>query len=331
MLGSALGLLLLPPALLQRRGALELAAAASSTPLAASAWCGNSFPPFAYSLPWFEFDSSACSVRIVGDLKPELDKGLRPLVAVPSPGLTYEYLENLEALTVSQRRVGFIGLPLSGDTKALAQSLATAITTLDAKRGVHLLAHGLAAPVALKAAALATPGLVSSIILTSPIGSAQDVEPSIQDALAESQAPLLATIVSKGRICVDATAEASSKVSSQLFAELQRSLRGRESELRPVSQLVAATPPLPLLLALSEAGDVISQAATHDILTAARSRGDGSSLVRDATFASSGPLPFVDAREEYGTAILDFCDEVDGVRSRRVAVAGGDQRVMGRV
>lgn len=33
----------------------------------------------------------------------------------------------------------------------------------------------------------------------------------------------------------------------------------------------------------------------------------------------------------FGAALLDFVDAVDGVRTRRVVVSGGDQRVTGRV
>jgi hypothetical protein len=336
-------------AAVDRSTALRLAAAATGAcmPLRALAWCGNPFPPFAYSLPWFEFEASSYEVRIVGDLRAEVDKGLRPLLAVASPGLSYEYLENLEALTVSQRRVGFVALPPAGESvPGLAEDLVAAIGSLDAKRGVHLLAHGLAAPVALSAAASAPAGTIASLIISSPVGCGADVAPAARDALSKS---LLYTTATRGRACVDATAGTSAQPPARLLARLQRDLNGggeaasgggmeggdggRESDggLSPVAELAAAAPPIPLLLTRGAAGDVSSEAAVRATLAAARARGDGGSFVREASFAGSVPLPFVDAPAAFGTAVLDFCDGVDGVRTRRVVVAGGDQRVTGKI
>ena len=92
-----------------RRSAIHLASATPLAPLAsADAWCGEPFPPFAYSLPWYELDVGdgvsrpKLPVRIVGDLAVETKRRLRPLLVLPSPGLSYEYLENLEALSVSE-------------------------------------------------------------------------------------------------------------------------------------------------------------------------------------------------------------------------------------
>eukprot|EP00962_Isochrysis_galbana_P016323 scaffold4662_cov79-Isochrysis_galbana.AAC.2 len=204
-----------------RATALRLAVAATGAcvPLRASAWCGNAFPPFAYSLPWFEFETASCDVRIVGDLKAEVDKGLRPLVAVASPGFSYEYLENLEALTVSQRRVGFVALPAASDSvRELAHDLVAALGSLDAKRGVHVLAHGLAAPIVLTAAAAAPAGTFASLILSSPVGCGADVALGARDALSQSAAPLLWTTATRGRACVDATAGASGQPPARLLA-----------------------------------------------------------------------------------------------------------------
>jgi len=320
---------------LARRAALRLATAGAAFPSGASAWCGNPFPPFAYSLPWFEFDASGCEIRIIGDLQPEVDKGLRPLVAVPSLGLSFEYLENLEALTITQRRVGFVALPASDSAERLTQALVAALGSLDAKRGVHLLAHGLAAPVALAAAAAAPPGTVASLILTSPVGCLSDVDPAFHEALAASPAPLLATAAAQGRVCVDAAVDAARKSPASAVAAAQRLLRGDQSHLTSISELVAATGasgvPTPLLLTRGDCGDVTSAPAMRAMVSAARARADGSSFVRFASFARSGPLPFVDEGEAFGASVLDFCDAVDGVTTRRVVVAGGDQRIAGRI
>lgn len=181
-----------------RRAALKLVCAAGCATACAPggravAWCGNPYPAFAYSLPWFEFDSaSGCSLRVVGDLQQEVDKGLRPIVVVPSPGLRYDYMENLEALTVSERRVCFVTLPAAGDVSALSKALLSAVRGLDAERGVHLLAHGLAAPVAIAASAAAPAGAVASLTLVSPLGCLDDASATARKALAAaSPTPLL--------------------------------------------------------------------------------------------------------------------------------------------
>eukprot|EP00966_Prymnesium_polylepis_P044342 1027676-Prymnesium_polylepis.1 len=96
---------------LPRRATARLAAAAVAARwLAASpavAWCGEPYPPFAYTLPWFEFDAGAppegqVLMRVVGDNRPEAAKKLSPLLVLPSPALSFEYLETLEALTISE-------------------------------------------------------------------------------------------------------------------------------------------------------------------------------------------------------------------------------------
>ena len=100
-----------------RRLALQracLAAAAVLSPrLPASAWCGEKYPSWAYFLKWdetsvpFEWDGQKGEVycRVVGDKQRESKTGVPPVLLVGNPGLGHDYLENLEALTVSDRRV----------------------------------------------------------------------------------------------------------------------------------------------------------------------------------------------------------------------------------
>ena len=162
-----------------------LAALPAALPRSGLAWCGDPFPPYAYSLPWFEFDVAKLPVRVVGDRKAELDNKMRPLLVLPSVGLSYEYLENLEALTISQRRIAFADL-----SSAAAPSLGTlvaqvgeAVAALEAPFGVHVLAHGYSAALALALAQRGGKG-VASLILASPLGSLDDAAPAAREALA---------------------------------------------------------------------------------------------------------------------------------------------------
>ena len=114
--------------------------------------CGDPFPPYAYSLPWFEFDAGPgkLPLRVVGDLKAERDQKMRPLLVLPSPGLSYEHLENLEALTISQRRVAFADLRSAGAPDALVARILDAVAALESPGGVHLLGYGYGAALALR-------------------------------------------------------------------------------------------------------------------------------------------------------------------------------------
>ena len=125
----------------------------SLLPRDAIAWCGDPFPPYAYSLPWFEFDAglSKLPLRIVGDLKAEREQNMLPLLVLPSPGLSYEYLENLEALTISQSRVAFADLRTGAAAPdALVARILDAVAALESPGGVHLLGYGYGAALALR-------------------------------------------------------------------------------------------------------------------------------------------------------------------------------------
>jgi len=185
-----------------RRLALHLAAAWCTWRTApvepSAAWCGAPYPPFAYSLPWYEFPVGSAAVRVVGDISAERAKKLSPLLVLPPPGLGYEYLETLEALTISERRVAFATLaPASPD--ALAEQVGATLESLEAPRA-HVLAHATAAPAALALAA-ARPRAVASLVLASPLLTADDAGPA--------RAPLelsdfLGSATSSARACVDA-------------------------------------------------------------------------------------------------------------------------------
>ena len=102
------------------RRAVFAAVALSSRPFPAPAWCGAAFPPYAYSLPWFEFSAEKITpMRVVGDKGAETARNMSPLLVLPPPGLTYEYLETLEAITISDRRVAFAILKPAASLDAL--------------------------------------------------------------------------------------------------------------------------------------------------------------------------------------------------------------------
>ena len=198
----------------------------SLLPRDAIAWCGDPFPPYAYSLPWFEFDAgpSKLPLRIVGDLKAEREQNMLPLLVLPSPGLSYEYLENLEALTISQRRVAFADLRTGAAAPdALVARILDAVAALESPGGVHLLGYGYGAALALRvysSSAVSSGAVcgydsepacpatlcgsccnpmwpmllsyvvqvrVASLILASPLGTLDDAEPARREELANER------------------------------------------------------------------------------------------------------------------------------------------------
>ena len=87
----------------------------------------------------------------MGDLKAEREQNMLPLLVLPSPGLSYEYLENLEALTISQRRVAFADLRTGAAAPdALVGRILDAVAALESPGGVHLLGYGYGAALALR-------------------------------------------------------------------------------------------------------------------------------------------------------------------------------------
>jgi len=291
-----------------RAAALRLATAALvSVPThPAIAWCGKPYPPYAYQLPWFEFQAGSTPVRIIGDNRPESTRRLSPILVLPSPGLSYEYMENLEAFTVSERRVCFAALSAPATVAQLAAQARAALDALEAPGRAHVVAHGAGAVAAL-ALASAAPSRVASLVLVSPFATADDLEPAARDA--GSSRPLLASASTSGRACVDAvlqTAGAGASVGAVLAGAAPP---GVAALAEPAARAV------PALVVRGSRGDV-SSAATASALLAALPRATA------ATFDASGPLPFVDEDERFREAALNLFDAADGVATRR-AVMGG--------
>ena len=291
-----------------RAAALRLATAALvSVPThPAIAWCGKPYPPYAYQLPWFEFQAGSTPVRIIGDNRPESARRLSPVLVLPSPGLSYEYMENLEAFTVSERRVCFCSLSAPATVAQLAAQARAALDALEAPGRAHVVAHGAGAVAAL-ALASAAPSRVASLVLVSPFANTDDLEPAARDA--GSSRPLLASASTSGRACVDAvlqTAGAGASVGAVLAGAAPP---GVAALAEPAARAV------PALVVRGSRGDV-SSAATASALLAALPR------ATVATFDASGPLPFVDEDERFREAALSLFDAADGVATRR-AVMGG--------
>lgn len=152
-----------------RRHAIASAVAAALAPRVkpAEAWCGEQFPPWAYYLKWdqiavpFEYGGvkGETFCRVVGDVAREQKAGVPPVLLVGNPGVGYDYMENMEALSVSDRRVievVFAGTAkgdatpaalLSADAQAAQLRAICATLKLSA---VHVVSHGLGAVPALR-------------------------------------------------------------------------------------------------------------------------------------------------------------------------------------
>ncbi len=303
-----------------RRGVVGGAAtlASSSAFSAAHAWCGDPYPPYAYSLPWYEFKAGAVPMRVVGDSMAEARKKLRPLLVLPSPGLTYEYLENLEGLCVSERRVAFAALSTDAATAAqLGAQAAAALERLEVP-SAHVMGHGFGALAALALRA-AAPSKVASLVLASPLGSLDDVDPSQRGAMEDGSEPLLASQAApRSRACVESEL---SRLRAARLADspFQRALR--TGALPALSAAAAAADGdlldygasgVPTLVTRGGAGDVCREATALRLVERL-----GAPPARLSSFGGSGALAMVDEKAAYLEAVLDFFDTVDGTRSRR--------------
>ena len=293
-------------------------ASALMQPRIAHAWCGAPYPPYAYSLPWFQFGADGADVRVVGDFGQEKAKGLSPLLCIPSPGLTYEYLETLEALTISERRVAFVTLRSPTSAEAIGRQATAALLSLEAPR-VHVLGHGTGAAAALLLQAL-EPTRVKSLILASPLATIESAIPAAREALEVSLLPLLQTAVTTtARSCVEAEL-ARARIPAAAAVLRDRGLPPFEELLRA---LATSAPPPPLLLTRGS-GDVSSEATALAILQAIAG-------ARLASFVGSGAMAHVDQRAEYNERLLTFLDLVDGKTTRRAIMLPGTMRPGGSI
>lgn len=194
------------PAAIQRRSAVRtalLAAAAaytSSPSKPALAWCGERFPSWAYYLKWdqvdvpFEYEgkpAGTVSYRIVGDKARESSTGVPPVLVCGTPGLGYEYMENMEALTVSDRRVVEVTFSPTAPIESGGIQLASVCKALGIPV-VHVVAHGLGAVPALSLVGASGSGSIRSLTLISPYGALSDLREDARASVLASSAGALA-------------------------------------------------------------------------------------------------------------------------------------------
>jgi pimeloyl-ACP methyl ester carboxylesterase len=297
---------------------------AAASPAPSAAWCGAAFPPYAYQLPWFEFAVGAdqAAMRVVGDAAVERARKLSPLLVLPPPGLTYEYLEPLEALTISERRIAFVAFRPSAGLEQYAAQAAAALEALEASGGVHVLGHGTGAVTALALRA-ARPDRVKSLILASPLASLDDAVEGAREALAAGPPPLLeASASTKARACVDAEIRRA-RQQPAAAAAFGAALGATQSDAFAELLRGAGASGVPLLLTRGSA-DLSSEATAQRI----RERVPGTQL---ATFEGSGSLAHVDLRSAYNARVLDYLDAADGVQTRRSIMLPGSMAPGGSV
>lgn len=112
--------------------------------------------------------------RVVGDVTRETSTGVPPVLVAGTPGIGYEYLENLEALTISDRRVIEVTFSATAPIETCGLQLAAVCNQLKVPT-VHVVAHGLGAPAALSVAAEGSGLGVRSLSLVSPYGALSDL------------------------------------------------------------------------------------------------------------------------------------------------------------
>ena len=327
---------------LSRRGAVRsalVAAAATFGPSQpARAWCGERFPSWAYYLTWderavpFEVQGVKGVVlyRVVGDVAREEKSKVPPVLVVGTPGLGYEYLENLEALTVSDRRVIEVTFAGTGDgarapaalrtVDAWTEQLRLVCQSLDVQT-VHLVAHGLGAGPALQLASRAVAGSpaprVRSLSLVSPFGTAADLREGARGALLSApdgprqSSLLLPTTSGNARgSCIAESRAAAGKPSLVGAGELLLASSGAEplGSASLGQRLQSATAAgLPVLLATGGAADLVDAGGWDGVPNG----------VQRLAFTGSGHLPFIEQREQFLTSLLTFLDKADGVETNR--------------
>ena len=325
-----------PSGSVPRRALLAAAALLTQAPPApARAWCGENFPSWAFYLKWDQSalplqdnpKAGATSYRIVGDLVRESKAGVPPILVVGAPGIGYEYLENFEALTVSDRRVVFVALagtaPASSSSSTFDTSLATPEAGAAQLAGVckslglpavHVVAHGLGAPAALRFAASST-SVVRSLTLSSPYGSVADLRQGALDLSSVKSLPQLAglllptvstnardTCVAEARTAGGGPVLLPALTGASPFASLGGAKLGER-----LTALRGTGSSLPVLLASGGARDLVDADAWVDVPP----------WVSRKRFGGSGHLPFVEERDAFLLSCLEFLDGVDGKETNR--------------
>ena len=257
--------------------------------------------------------------RVVGDKLRETKTGVPPVLLVGNPGVGYDYLENLEVATVSDRRVievTFAGT--RGDVPAAVRSVEACAAQLEAVcrtlelSAVHVLAHGLGAPPALQllqSAQAPTPRVpLRSLTLVSPYGSLDDLRAAARPAAgAKALLPLPTSDAKAPNSCIaDATASTAARPWLDAVAAGGASLGG-DALVRLLQPASAAR--VAALVVWGGDADVVEP--TWDVAALQKAN------VNLRVYERSGHLPFIEQREEFLGEYLDFLDAADGVKTSR--------------
>jgi len=294
----------------------------------ALAWCGEAFPQWAYYLKWdenavsFSWEGGVSKVRyrVVGDVARENRSGVPPILLVGNPGVGYDYLENFEALTVSDRRVievSFAGLgesakPSTAQLWTVENCVAQLRAVCNALKTevVHVVAHGLGAVPALRFAAERGSGgvRVRSLTLVSPWSALADLRPDARARFAAAPASqrasaLLPTRSSAARDSCIAEALQPVQTDPLVYATAVSSLTDGA-----FARLINDTSDdMPVLLTSGGVNDIVDPEAWGELPL----------RVSRAVFPASGHLSFVDERDPFLNRVVDFMDEADGRTTNR--------------
>jgi len=164
----------------------------------ASAFCGDPYPRWAYSVDFNDgvipYEGQNLYLKVVGNERNEKKAKKQPLVVIPGgPGLSHDYLETIEAVAQTERRVILfdpLGTGQSSRTKKTlsVRSMVDQVNAIIRELGLtkyHMFAHGFGVPVALQKMkelkqTKNTGELVASVTLASPFEKASDLESRFQ-------------------------------------------------------------------------------------------------------------------------------------------------------
>ncbi|KAL3917764.1 MAG: hypothetical protein SGPRY_006275 [Prymnesium sp.] len=257
--------------------------------------------------------SGRFATRVVGDKRREAAASLCPVLIVPTAGASYEYMETLEALVVSDRRVvepSFAGTrgrvdPALTSPSSMADQLRALVRQLQLP-AVHLLAHGAGASAALQLVEGEGSLPLRSLTLLSPYGSLADLKQGVDP---KSLSTLLPTLDAKARgSCITESIGTSSPAWLEALGREGggESLRGEKLPrlLQPAAKAKVAT-----LVMWGGDRDIVDTSWPIDSLQKEN--------VNLRVFEQSGHLPFIDEREAFVAEYLEFLDAVDGKKTSR--------------
>ena len=281
---------------------------------------------------------------------------LAPVLVVGVPGLPFDYLENLETLAISGRPILFVGTcgsatpakEADGDGEEASMSGATSrpspalsvevaaqqlLAACEARRlsGVHVIAHGLGAPAALRLVSLleqqqqqqqqqpSSPSpRVLSLCLASPFGSIDDLTNLAARRIRDLAdiAPQDDPMPTEGYACVVEASMLTGLPWRRLLIE------------RPASTSAARLGRAQLASRLPrEAPTLLVHGGSADPVTCDWEFRQGGAQPKDViVYRRSGHLPWIDERESFLCDVLDFIDGVDSVTTPRVGLVNINTR-----